>query len=94
MAFEFDAAKSEANRAKHGLDFSAAQKLWADVDAVELSARSEAEPRKMLIAKADGKIWSAIFTERGDCIRIISVRRARTNETAIYEQTEDQQPES
>ena len=94
MAFEFAAAKSEANRAKHGLDFSEAQKLWSDVDAVELPARSANEPRKMLIAKADGKIWSAIFTERGDQIRIISVRRARTNETAIYEQTEDQPPES
>ena len=94
MAFEFDDAKSHANQAKHGLDFSEAQKLWSDVDAVELPARSASEPRKMLIAKANGKIWSAIFTERGDCIRIISVRRARTNEEAIYEQTEDQQPES
>ena len=94
MVFEFDHAKSRANQAKHGLDFSEAQKLWSDVDAVELPARSATEPRKMLIAKTDGKIWSAIFTERGDQIRIISVRRARTNEEAIYEQTEDQHPES
>jgi hypothetical protein len=94
MVYEFDDAKSQANRVKHGLDFSEAQKLWQDVDAVELPARSEAEPRKMLIAKADGKIWSAIFAERADKIRIISVRRARTTEEAIYEQTEDQSPES
>lgn len=94
MVYEFDDAKSAANRAKHGLDFSEAQKLWSDVDAVELPARSATELRKMLIAKTNGKIWSAIFTERGDKIRIISVRRARTTEEAIYEQTEDQHAES
>ena len=94
MIYEFDEAKSAANRAKHGLDFSEAQKLWQDVDAVELPAHSEAEPRKMLVARLKGKVWSAIFTEREDRIRIISVRRARTSEEAIYEQTEDQQPES
>jgi uncharacterized DUF497 family protein len=41
-----------------------------------------------------GKIWSAIFTEGADRIRIISVRRARSNEAALYEQTEDNGGES
>jgi uncharacterized DUF497 family protein len=94
MIYEFDEAKSAANKAKHGLDFSEAQKLWQDADAVELPARSDAEERKILIAKAGEKIWSAIFTERDDRIRIISVRRARSNEEALYEQTEDQRAES
>jgi len=35
MEYEFDEIKSAANKAKHGLDFSEAQKLWQDVDAVE-----------------------------------------------------------
>jgi len=48
----------------------------------------------MLIARIGGKIWSAIFTERDNKIQIISVRRTRTNEEAMYEQTEDQQQES
>jgi uncharacterized DUF497 family protein len=48
----------------------------------------------MLIAKSAGKIWSAIFTERENRIRIISGRRARTNEEALDEQTEDQHAES
>ena len=94
MEYEFDDAKSAANKAKHGLDFSEAQKLWQDVDAVEIPAKSDVGQRKMLIARIDGKIWSAIFTERENKIRIISVRRARTNEEAIYEQTEDQRQES
>lgn len=94
MTYEFDEAKSAANKAKHGLDFSEAQKLWQDPDAVELPARSETEERKMLIAQTGGKIWSAIFTERAERIRIISVRRARSNEEALYEQTEDDSGES
>ena len=94
MEYEFDEAKSAANKAKHGLDFSEAQRLWQDVDAVEIPAKSAVEQRKMLLARIKGKIWSAIFTERENKVRIISVRRARTNEEAIYEQTEDQQQES
>jgi uncharacterized DUF497 family protein len=94
MEYEFDEAKSAANKAKHGLDFSEAQKLWQDADAVEIPAKSDVEQRKMLIARIKEKIWSAIFTEREKKIRIISVRRARTNEEAMYEQTEDQQQES
>jgi uncharacterized DUF497 family protein len=94
MEYEFDEAKSAANKAKHGLDFSEAQNLWQDADAVEIPAKSDVEQRKMLIARIGGKIWSAIFTERENKIRIISVRRARTNEEAMYEQTEDQQQES
>ena len=94
MEYEFDESKSAANKAKHGLDFSEAQGLWQDVDAVEIPAKSGVEQRKMLIARIEQKIWSAIFTERENKIRIISVRRARSSEEAIYEQTEDQQQES
>ncbi|MEC9464013.1 MAG: BrnT family toxin, partial [Pseudomonadota bacterium] len=35
MEFEFDPAKSEANKAKHGIDFVAAQELWYDLYAVD-----------------------------------------------------------
>ena len=94
MVFEFHEPKSEANKAKHSLDFYEAQQLWLDVDAIEIRARSEVEERKMLISKAGGKIWAAVFTERQGRIRIISVRPARTNEKAIYEQTEDDSTES
>ena len=86
MEFEFDTDKSEANREKHGISFNEAKVLWRDVDALELFARNEGEVRKMLIAERAGKLWTAIFTERGDKVRIISVRRARKNEEDLYEQ--------
>lgn len=85
MEFEFDPKKSEANLEKHGLNFDQAKALWLDVNAVEVPAKSEAEIRKMLIAKHDGKIWAAVFTEREDKVRLISVRRAHKNEESLYE---------
>ena len=94
MEYEFDEAKSAANKAKHGLDFSEAQSLWQDVDALEIPAQSDVAQRKMLIARIEKNIWAAIFTERKTKIRIISVRRARSSEEALYEQTEDQPQES
>ncbi len=85
MKFEFDPAKSAANQAKHGIDFDAAQVLWQDANALVLPARERGEARRMLIARHEGQYWSAIFTERGDRVRIISVRRARENEKAAYD---------
>lgn len=91
MNFEFDPAKSAANQQKHGIDFVTAQELWQDIDRVEVPARSEAEKRKMLIALRGGRLWTAIFTERGENVRLISVRRARDNEQEAYEQSQDEE---
>jgi uncharacterized protein len=84
MRFEFDDAKSKANLAKHGMDFEMAQDLWRDVDGLVIPSRYPKEPRKLLIAQREGKLWTAIFTERDDVTRIISVRRARDNERNVY----------
>jgi hypothetical protein len=84
-SFEFDAAKSESNRTKHGIDFAEAQRLWNDPMLLEIQAKTEDEPRFLVIGLIDGKHWSAVLTYRGANIRLISVRRARTEEVALYE---------
>ena len=84
-AFEFDAAKSESNIAKHDIDFVEAQLLWNDPMLLEVAAKTEDEPRYMMIGVIDGKHWSAVITYRGTNIRLISVRRARAEEVALYE---------
>jgi uncharacterized protein len=84
MPFEFDAAKSAANKAKHGIDFEDAQVLWSDVDRLEIPARSRDEPRFQIIGRIGLATWSAFVTYRHETIRIISVRRARTEEEARY----------
>ncbi len=85
MAFEFDPGKSAANKDKHGIDFDAAQALWFDDRRVEIAGRSDVEPRFLLIGAIGGKLWSAVFTVRGDRIRLISVRPSRGSEVGIYE---------
>jgi len=85
MEFEFDDEKSKSNRAKHGIDFIEAQALWHDPLLVEVPARTEDEPRFLVVGTIDGRGWSAVVTYRGESVRIISVRRSRPEEVAIYE---------
>lgn len=85
MEFEFDPSKSQANSAKHGIDCVQAQQLWQDSARVEIPARTADEPRWLVIGRIDGKHWSAVITTRQGNVRIISVRRSRVEEVAIYE---------
>ena len=85
MKFEFDEAKSQSNQEKHGISFVKAQQLWADSDRIEIPARTEDEPRFLVIGTINQKCWSAVVTYRNSRVRIISVRRSRTEEVEIYE---------
>ena len=85
MEFEFDEFKSQTNYKKHGIDFIQAQELWEDPQRLEIPAKTTDEPRVISIGKVQGKIWSAIFTQRGQKTGIISVRRAREKEVVLYE---------
>lgn len=84
MDFEFDPEKSAINAEKHGIDFDAAQFLWADPNRVEFIARFKDEERRGLVASHDRSLWCAVFTLRGEKVRIISVRRARKYEEELY----------
>jgi len=85
MVFQYDQRKSASNLKKHGIDFEQAQLLWDDPNLVELAAKSDDEPRSIVIARYDGQYWSAIFTYRDESIRLISVRRSRKAEVELYE---------
>jgi hypothetical protein len=53
--FEFDATKSLSNRSKHGVDFVEAQELWNDTMLLEIPAKTEDEPRYLVIGLIEGK---------------------------------------
>ena len=84
MEFEYDDRKSHINARKHGIDFERGKLLWADEKRLAVPARSSTEPREALIAVLDDVCWTAIYTLRGDAIRIISVRRSRHEEIENY----------
>ena len=85
MQFEFDSQKSEINQTKHGIDFIAAQQLWEDANRVVIPASTSDEPRFLIIGRVAEKHWSAVFTLRGEAVRIISARRFRPEEIEIDE---------
>ena len=85
MNIEYDKSKSIQNFEKHGIDLEEAQELWNDSRLLEVRARTEQEPRSMLIGKIAERHWSAIVTHRNNAIRVISVRRSRVAEVNLYE---------
>ena len=85
MTFEFDPAKSAANKTKHGVDFVEAQAIWNAEIYEEPSVIEVSEPRFSVTGKINGKFYTAIITYRGAAVRIISVRRCRPEEKENYE---------
>ncbi len=43
------------------------------------------EPRSLVVGLIGRRHWSAIVAYRGSSVRIISVRRSRVEEVALYE---------
>jgi uncharacterized protein len=84
--FEYDPAKSAANKAKHGIDFDEAQALWLDEKRIELPTRqgADTERRWLVIGAFAGRVWTAVATERNGRVRIISARRSRVDEVRGY----------
>ena len=85
MEFEFDPAKSASNLEQHGIDFDAIQAIWQDVMRVEIPAQTADEPRWLVVGQIEGKHWSVVVTYRELRVRIISARRSRKEEVALYE---------
>jgi hypothetical protein len=83
--FEYDEQKSISNLSKHGIDFETAQKLWMDELHIEVKLRFDDEPRFIIVGLIDDKYWTAVITYRAEMVRIISVRRSRKTEVALYE---------
>ena len=62
-----------------------AQALWSDESRLEIPARTSDEPRTLVIGRIGDRHWSAVVTSREQRIRIISVRRSRTEEMELYD---------
>jgi hypothetical protein len=85
QSFEWDEAKRLTNLEKHGIDF-----LDAAVMLLGRTVDTPSERSGELRRKATGfwnvRLITVIYTFRDDKIRIISARRAWTNEQRAYRQ--------
>ena len=90
MQFEWDENKNRSNFRKHGVWFEEAQTIWADSESVDFfdPEHSSNEDRFIRIGHSTrGRILLVVFCERaeGPTIRIISARKAATQEMRDYE---------
>jgi uncharacterized DUF497 family protein len=85
MGFQWDAGKSAANEAKHGLAFADAVAIFAGpVLIVEDKRREYGERRWNALGEVEGIVLHVTYTERDEDIRIISARRASRDERESY----------
>jgi len=84
--FEWDEAKRQKNLAKHSLDFRDARLIFDGRNAVHVPALKNEETRFLSIAIIGEKIYTVVWTWRGDSRRIISFRRSRHGEERAYRQ--------
>jgi uncharacterized DUF497 family protein len=87
MVVDFDPAKDEANRIKHGVPLAFGVRVFADSDvAIAPTLRlGDEEERFKAIGLVDGKLYTAIHVWRGETVRMISVRRSNAGEQRDYD---------
>jgi uncharacterized DUF497 family protein len=89
MRFEWDPAKSTSNKKKHGVTFEEAQSVFYDDFALQFydDGHSSEEDRFLLLGmSSEARLLLVCHCERasGEIVRIISARRATTNESKFY----------
>ncbi|MCY3667024.1 MAG: BrnT family toxin [Gemmatimonadetes bacterium] len=81
--YEWDEGKRQVNLAKHGVDFADMDAFEWDTAALDVE-EDPAEPRWIAIGFIGVVLYFVVFTERGDNIRIISLRKATRREARNY----------
>lgn len=85
MIFEWDEEKRLSNISKHGIDFIGVETLF-DGETVSIfdNRFDYAEERFITFGLLEGRVVTVVHTETEETIRIISVRKATTNEEENY----------
>ena len=87
MNIEFDTAKDEANMAKHGVSLALAAEIeWTDVLCAPDSRRDYGELREIGFAVIAQRLYVVVFVQRGEVMRVISLRKANAREGKMYDQ--------
>jgi len=87
MNFDWDVAKAASNKAKHGVSFNVAAKVFLDPNRIEMYDGREDydEDRWATIGYVDPAVLFVVYTVRDEeTIRIISARKAVPYEQKQY----------
>lgn len=81
MRFEWNENKARSNKAKHKVDFEAVRAFDFDTALYAVDDPTDYGEERMLATGLIGvRIYTLVFTERGEKIRVISLRRATATE--------------
>jgi len=82
----WDERKRRANIAKHGYDFVGVEAILdASVVSWEDAREAYGEQRICLLGWLRGQIVHLTYVDEGECIRVISLRKAEKHEIRHYE---------
>ena len=88
MSFEWDERKAASNLNKHGIDFADAVIVFHDERALTIPDLHPDEERFVTLGlDALGRVLVIVYTWRGECIRLISARKATKTERSQYTST-------
>jgi uncharacterized DUF497 family protein len=87
MDFEWDSKKALSNLKKHDVDFADAVSIFDDINAITIEDAYDQEERFVTMGMdCFARVLVAVYTWRGDSVRIISVRKATKKEHKQYEE--------
>jgi len=85
MQYEFDATKSVANFAKHGVSMRDADDFdWETAEILQDKRCAYPEPRFVALGLIEGRVHVMVFCYRDEKRRIISLRKANSREVQKY----------
>ena len=82
--FEWDSEKNESNFKKHGILFEDVVSMFAGFFIMRDARGGFGELRRIAIGLIRQKEYTAVLTYRSGRARLISARRARSYERALY----------
>ena len=85
LVFEWDESKRSSNLRKHGLDFADCDAVFARPVATWVDNRYDyGERRFVTLGLLGARVVAIAHTVSGECVRVISFRRASKREQAKY----------
>jgi uncharacterized DUF497 family protein len=84
LEIEFDPAKNARSIAERGLSFTLVTEFdWTTARTIQSDRHGE--DRHMAMGKIGGRVHVLVYTQRGQNLRVISLRRANGREVKRYE---------
>lgn len=85
MKVEWDETKRRINLQKHGIDFVGCEAIFAGTTKTTVDDREDyGEERFVTFGLLDDRVVAVVHTETADTIRVISIRKAKKHEQALF----------